>query len=139
MIIADTGAIYAFYDGNDQYHQAVRVIINQNAGEIMIPEILLVEIDYLLEKLLGVDAELNFLQDVLNGVYRLHHLNRIGLQSCHKLIAQYRDLKLGLADASVMVTAEELNIYQILTIDERDFRAVRLKKPLTLLPADTLQ
>jgi len=136
MIIADSGAIYAFYDGNDQYHEAVRVIINQNAGGIIIPEIILAEIDYLLENLLGIDAELDFLQDIFNGVYRLHHLNQTALQNCHNLIAQYRDLKLGLADTSVMVTAEELNIYQILTVDERDFRAVRLQKPLTLLPAD---
>jgi len=136
MIIADTGAVYAFYDGNDQYHEAVRVIINENAGQIIIPEIILAEIDYLLEKLLGVDAELDFLQDIFNGVYHLHHLDQIALQNCHNLIAQYRDLKLGLSDASVMTTAEELNIYQILTIDERDFRAVKLQKPLTLLPAD---
>jgi len=90
-----------------------------------------------LEKLLGIDAELDFLQDIFNGVYRLHHLNQSALQNCHNLIAQYRDLRLGLADTTVMVTAEELNIYQILTVDERDFRAVRLQKPLTLLPADT--
>jgi len=55
------------------------------------------------------------------------------------LIEQYRDLKLGLADTAVMSLAEELNIYRILTIDERDFRAVKLKKPLVLLPADSMQ
>ena len=35
-----------------------------------------------------------------------------------------------------MATAERLNIYNILTIDERDFRAVHLRKPLVLLPMD---
>ena len=48
MIIADTGAVYAFYDGNDKYHKNVRIIINANAGKIIIPEIILAEIDYLL-------------------------------------------------------------------------------------------
>jgi uncharacterized protein len=136
MLIADTGAIYAFYDGNDQYHQSVRTLINQNAGKIIIPEIILVEIDYLLGHLLGVEAELDFFQDIFHGVYRLHPLNESILQRSSQLIAQYHDLKLGLADAAVMATAEELNIYQILTVDERDFRAVRLQAPLTLLPAD---
>jgi predicted nucleic acid-binding protein len=51
-------------------------------------------------------------------------------------MTQYKDLKFGLAAAAVMATAEELKIYQILTVDERDFRAVRLQAPLTLLPAD---
>ena len=136
MLIADTGAIYAFYDGNDQDHKSIRTLINKNAGKIIIPEIILVEIDYLLGRLLSVEAELDFLQDIFHGVYRLHPLKNKALQRCSELIAQYRDLKLGLADAAVMASAEELKIYQILTVDERDFRAVRLQAPLTLLPAD---
>jgi predicted nucleic acid-binding protein len=121
---------------NDQYHKSVQTIINQNAGKIIIPEIILVEIDYLLGRLLSVEAELDFFQDIFHGVYRLHPLKNKTLQRCSELIAQYQDLKLGLADAVVMATAEELKIYQILTVDERDFRAVRLQAPLTLLPAD---
>ena len=60
MLIADTGAIYAFYDGSDQYHLAVREIINKNIGKIIIPDLILVEIDYLLGHLLDVQAELDF-------------------------------------------------------------------------------
>jgi len=67
MLIADTGAVYAFYDGSDQYHQPVREIINKNAGRIIMPELIFIEIDYLLGHLLGVQAELDFLQDVFNG------------------------------------------------------------------------
>lgn len=138
MLIADTGAIYAFYDGSDSYHHAVREIINKNIGKIIIPDLILVEIDYLLGHLLDVQAELDFIQDILNGVFRLHSLNSAMLQNCHNLIEKYHDLKLGLADTSVMTLADELNIYKILTVDERDFRAVKLKKPLVLLPADTI-
>ncbi len=137
MLIADTGAIYAFYDGSDKYHHAVRKIINENIGNIIIPDLILVEIDYLLGHLLDVQAELDFIQDVLNGVFLLHSLNPVMLKNCHHLIEKYYDLKLGLADTSVMTLADELNIHQILTVDERDFRAVKLKKPLILLPADT--
>ncbi len=136
MLIGDSGAVYAFYDGDDQYHNAAREIINANVGEIILPDLILVEIDYLLGNFLGVQAELDFLQDVINGVYRLHRVNAVILQQCHDLLGQYRDLKLGLADAAVMTLAGELGIYRILTVDERDFRAVKLKKPLTLLPAD---
>ncbi|MEZ5479656.1 MAG: PIN domain-containing protein [Thiolinea sp.] len=136
MLIADTGAIYAFYDADDQYHEGVRKIFNQHSGRIIIPDLILVEIDYLLGKFLGVDAELDFLQDLVSGVYQLHRLDNPELQGCSRLIKQYRDLELGLADASVMMAAETLDIYQILTVDERDFRAVKLGKPLTLLPVD---
>ncbi len=64
MLIADTGAIYAFYDGSDQYHHKVQEIINKHSGQIIIPEGILAEIDYLLLKLLGVDAELDFITDL---------------------------------------------------------------------------
>ena len=48
------------------------------------------------------------------------------------------DLNLGLADAAVIATAERLNVQRILTVDERQFRAVRSVdgKPFTLVPAD---
>ena len=57
---------------------------------------------------------------------------------CRVLLQTYADLKLGLADASVITTAERLGIRRILTVDERDFRAVRSSSgtPFTLLPAD---
>ena len=60
------------------------------------------------------------------------------VQRCRVLLQTYADLKLGLADASVNTTAERLGIRRILTVDERDFRAVRSSSgtPFTLLPAD---
>lgn len=55
-----------------------------------------------------------------------------------RLIERYRDLDLGLADTAVMATAERRGTLRILTVDERDFRAVlsRNGKPFVLLPAD---
>ena len=49
-----------------------------------------------------------------------------------------RDLPLGLADASVIATAEHLGVNRVLTVDQRHFRAVRPRKlsHLILLPAD---
>lgn len=135
-LIGDSGAIYAFYDGSDRYHEPVRALVDEFAGRIVIPSLILAEIDYLLGNFLGVDAEVDFLQDVLSGVYRLHHLDQPALQRCVSLLGQYRDLNLGLADTAVMATAEQLSLYRILTVDERDFRAVRLKSVLTILPAD---
>jgi predicted nucleic acid-binding protein len=43
-----------------------------------------------------------------------------------------------LADASVITTADRLGIRRILTVDERDFRAVQSGRgiPFTLVPAD---
>ena len=87
---------------------------------------------------LGVDAELQFLEGILQGCYLLAPLLEPDLIRCRDLIAQYRDLNLGLADASVVAAAERFGIHRILTLDERDFRAVRPRAggAFTLLPAD---
>jgi uncharacterized protein len=55
------------------------------------------------------------------------------------VVAQYRDLRLGLADASLLVLAARYETRRILTLDDRAFRTV---KPLqggafAVLPADT--
>ena len=134
-LIGDTGALIALYDKDDDYHHAVLSII-EKTSTIIIPDVILAEIDYLLCKFLGVKAEVDFLEALIEGTYTLYRLDKQDFTRCRELLLQYQDLNLGLADTSVMATAERLNIYNILTIDERDFRAVHLKKPLVLLPTD---
>ena len=136
-LVADTGGLYALYDADDAHHVRVRRVIEQERGLIIIPMAILAEVDYLLREFLGVDAELDFLDGIISGAYTLEPLTVVDMERCRELIATYRDLDLGLADAAVIATAERLNIRRILTVDERDFRAVRPKKGhFVLLPAD---
>lgn len=137
-LIGDSGAIYAIYDADDKHHQRVCAVLEQEKGPIIIPDLILVEIDYLLREFLSIDAELDFLTDIAIGVYRLESLGMSDLNRCRQLIEQYRNLDLGLADAAVIAVAERLKIYHILTVDERDFRVVRPKgkKAFIILPAD---
>jgi predicted nucleic acid-binding protein len=46
------------------------------------------------------------------------------LGSAREVVARYRDLELGLADASLVVLAQWWQTRRILTLDERAFRAV---------------
>jgi predicted nucleic acid-binding protein len=98
-----------------------------------------VELDYLLTTRLGPDAELDFLEGLTNGAYLLIHPTDEDLLRCRELIAQYFDLSLGLADASVVVTAERLGVSRLLTLDERHFRAVQPRSfsHFILPPADS--
>ncbi len=58
------------------------------------------------------------------GVYAIH--------------TQYRDLNVGIADASVVATAERLGIQRLLTVDQRHFRAItpRHWSHFVILPSD---
>ena len=137
-IVADSGAIFALYDRKDRHHAAVRRVLDGERSLVIIPSAILGELDYLLRQHLGIQAELDFIESIVSGSFTLETLISEDVVRCHELITTYRDLDLGLADAAVIATAERLNIERILTVDERDFRAVRPKggRPFLLLPAD---
>ena len=135
--VADTGALYVLYDADDQDHQRVSEALDTVRGSIFVPTAVLGEIDYLLREWLGVDAELAFLASLKNGAFQLEEFTEADLVRCEQLLATYRDLNIGLVDAAVVATAERLGIQTVLTLDERDFRAIRPKGgPFRLLPAD---
>jgi uncharacterized protein len=137
-IVVDSGAVYALYDADDLHHAGVRAVIEQHRGPLVLPLVLLSEIDYLLREFLGVDAELDFLASVDSGAFALEPFTGSDLTRARELIAAYRDRDLGLADAAVVATAERLRVHHLLTVDERDFRAVVPAdgRPFALLPAD---
>lgn len=136
--VADSGAIYGLYNRRDRHHRALRSAILHEPGTILISAAILSEIDYLIAAKLGVEAELDFMDDVLSGAFTLEAFGIADLRRAQELLDQYRTLDIGLADAAVIATAERLGIRRILTVDERHFRAVRSSggKPFTLLPAD---
>ena len=57
-LVADTGALYALYDADDLHHAAVRQVVEGERGPIILPVVILAELDYLLREFLGVKAEL---------------------------------------------------------------------------------
>lgn len=83
-------------------------------------------------------AELNVLSDVASGVYTLAEFDRFDVGEAATLVERYRQMDIGIADASLIVLAAKYQTTRLLTFDDRHFRAIR---PLhaaafTLLPAD---
>lgn len=73
-----------------------------------------------------------------DGAYELVNLDGAEVGTCLGLIKRYRDLNIGLADASVAVIAAKFRTTRLFTRDHRHFRAIKplLGKHFTLLPAD---
>jgi len=137
-LIADTSAIVAAYDADDDHHNPVRAILESEPGPIVVPTVILAEIDYMLRRFLGIDAELDFLAALENGSFTLEPFTMDDLNRSVALIEKYRSADLGLADAAVAVIAERLKIRRILTLDVPDFRLMRTQRgePFVILPAD---
>jgi len=98
----------------------------------------LAELDYLITKYAGVDAAIALLEEVERGAYELAVVDEFTILHSREVIEQYRDLNVGLTDASIVVLADRYSAYTVLTLDERHFRAFRPspRRRFRILPAD---
>lgn len=138
MIVADSGALYALYDSSDPAHEAAADVYRASKSPFVVPGAVLSEVSYLLLENLGPDAELAFVDGLRQGALALEPTRLADLDRARELLVKYRDLRLGLADALVIATAERLGTRRIFTLDLRDFRAVTADDggAFELLPAD---
>jgi len=137
-LIVDAGALYAQADAEEPRHEAVARVLVAEREALVTTELAVAEADYLILTRLGVGVELAFLEDLAVGTYIVECLTRDELRTAREVVERYRDLRLGLADASLVVLAHRYGTRRILTFDERAFRSVA---PLqggrfTVLPAD---
>src|SRR5450759_4510752 len=137
-LIVDASALYAQADADEPEHEAVSEVLRAERGTLVTSQVVLARADYLILRRLGVDAELRFLEDLAEATYITDALALPELALARAIAARYRDLELGLADASLVVLANRWATRRILTLDERAFRTV---EPLqggsfTVLPAD---
>ena len=136
MIIADTGAVLALIDADDQHHEAVRRWYDAEPEGWVLPWAVLPEIDYLLMTRVGARAELAFVEDVAEERYVIEWGRPADLARAAELCRKYRSLRLGLVDAVVMAIAERTRAHAIATLDLRHFGAVELLQDPLLLPRD---
>ncbi|MGI8657843.1 MAG: type II toxin-antitoxin system VapC family toxin [Candidatus Limnocylindria bacterium] len=138
MILLDTSGILAAIDASQRGHEAARRALEDAEPPWALSPFVLAELDYLLASRVGQNAERAFLGEVGRGVYRLETLDAEDIASAERVIGRYRDLEIGLADASLVVLATRYGVRDILTLDERHFRTLRgpSGRPFRLLPTD---
>jgi predicted nucleic acid-binding protein len=83
------------------------------------------EVAYLLETRLGPESEVRFLGDLAEGNLLTEPVLPGDWMRIAELVAGYATLPLGTVDASVVATAERLEIGAIATLDRRHFSVVR--------------
>lgn len=125
MIVLDTSGLLAAIDSKQRDHERARQVLESDDGPFLLSPFVLAELDYLLSTRVGLEAELMLLEEVAEGAYRLEGFDNEDVRAAHRLTERYRDLKIGLTDASIVVLAGKARTNRILTLDERHFRSVR--------------
>jgi predicted nucleic acid-binding protein len=139
VIVLDTSGLLTAYQKDEPATADLLQVLHADRGPLILSPFVLAELDYLLLQRGGVEAELLMLSDVSRGVYRLAEFSQSDVAAAQSVADRYRDLKIGVADASIVVLAERFRTTRILTFDHRHFRAM---EPLqggsfTLLPTDS--
>jgi uncharacterized protein len=135
-LICDTGPLLAALDAADPDHERCAQLLLDVDEDLVVPTLVLAEVDCWFHERLTPQAWLDFLDDVVAGAYRCEPPAPADLVRCHELQAQYHDLRLGVVDASVIALAERLRQPAVATLDHRHFSVVRPRhvEALDLLP-----
>lgn len=135
-LVLDTSVLLAALDAADPDHGPCSGLIAGSSEDLIVPALVLSELDYWCHERLTAAVWLAFLEDVLGGAYGVEHPTQGDLERCHELQGTYADLEVGVVDASVLTVVERLGEPKLATLDHRHFATMRPRhvEALELLP-----
>lgn len=126
MILVDTGPFVALFDPKDAEHERCKEVLRGIREALATTLPILTEAFHMLAP--GSRGADNLRAFVLRGGARVWFMDDPALARAFELMAQYADLPMDLADASLITAAETLDTRRIFTIDFRDFSAYRIRR-----------
>ena len=120
ITVADTGFAVALANQQDEQHAAVKAVYAQQR-QILLPQTVLAEVAYLLDRDAGTAQLIKFLESLPVSRFQLVGLMEQDIARTATILRQYQDSRIDFVDASVMAIAERYTLTTILTLDRRDF------------------
>lgn len=138
MILLDTSGLLSALDESQRYHHECADLLGKASPPLLLSPFVLAELDYLLMRHIGRRAQAALLEEVARGAYQLELFGAADVARAKEVVEKYADLEIGLADASIVVLAERHAVTEVLTLDQRHFRAMRIerRKRFKVLPFD---
>jgi predicted nucleic acid-binding protein len=139
-LIIDTSGYLAGTAAKHPLSGAIREVLSRVTEPPVVSPLVLAEIDYMVLDKVGVDQELAVIDDLTSGAYQIADLDIDDIRAARGLAARHRDLRIGITDALNAVLADRYDTNELLTTDQRHFRAIsplsRKFDAFRLLPAD---
>jgi len=128
MILCDTGFWFALANPKDKYYsKAIEVAQSLNEDPITTWPVV-TETCHLLANRISTKACIAFISSLIKESIQIVELKYDDLPKIKILMEKYADLPMDLADASLVILAEQLGHGRIFSTDQRDFMAYRWKK-----------
>jgi uncharacterized protein len=122
--LIDAGPIIALFRKNDHYHHKALTFIKNYQGRLITTWPVITEV---MHELFRPDIQMKFLTWIERGGLEIAITDQHAIPALLKLLNKYADLPMDLADATLMLYAEETGIKDIATIDS-DFNIYRTLK-----------
>lgn len=128
-ILVDAGPLIALFDKDDKYHNSVIKFLKQFNGQLITTWPVITEVTHLLS--FNVNVQIDFLEWLKREAVTIINLENIHLERIIQLSKKYSDVPMDLADSSLIVIAELINITDIITIDS-DYYIYKTKNKKSL-------
>jgi hypothetical protein len=134
-VLADTGPIVAILSRRDQYHRACVEALRDLPGPLFTCWPVITEAAWLLRR--DPTAVQQLLNSLDAGFLELLPLTTADAKPIASILKKYRDIRIQLADATLVHLAARDGLDTIFTLDQRDFSVYRLPKgkPFRILPS----
>jgi hypothetical protein len=136
-MLVDAGPLVALLDPKDSQHQRCSEALRQIHESLHTTIPVLTEAFHMLQpQSWGADRLRQFISD---GGLSIAFMDMSGLARAFELMELYADHPMDFADASLVVTAEQLETFKIFTIDRRHFETYRVRRghrhyPIEIFP-----
>ena len=124
MLVLDTGPLLALLDEGDADHGRCRAMVELVGEPLLVPSVILPEVNYWVMKLLSLSVWEGFVEDLIGGAYLFEEVVERDIERALEIDKTYEALALGYVDTGVMALCERLGEPKVATIDLRDFRPV---------------
>ena len=126
MTLTDAGPLIAIIDADEPDHEVCLVTLDQVSLPLVTTWPAFTEAMYLLTRVGGLTGQRALWRLVHSGRLLLADLSLSAVERSAKLMDQYADRPMDLADATLVALAEEQNDRRIFTLDS-DFHVYRMR------------
>lgn len=123
--IVDTSFLVSLINPRESSHQACLAVAQTTRERLVIPQVVLPEATYLVDKYLGRTTMRAMVRQLLQATWHLEPLLEGDMERVAAVLDQYRDQNIDFADAAIVAMAERLKAQRILTLDRRHFNLMR--------------
>lgn len=124
-VIADTGLLYALFDGDDKHHARAADVVRGRRFAFLTSLAVVTETMHMLKRC-PVPTRIEFLRWIRGGGAQVIDLVLEDFDRIGEVIEKYADLPADFADATLVAIAERLQISSVATFDS-DFEVYRYR------------